>query len=716
MKAICHLSCLLFLSLLFVLLSSSALPDLIGNNRASHPADGPGNPAVEQARIVNFARRLHFEPNVGQTDASVHFISRDNNYTLFLTQWEAIVSVKNKIAGKPMRESYDMVCMQLAGANPDPEITGYDILPGKTNYYLGNNPDEWHTSVDQYASVKYHDIYSNIDLIYYGNEGLLEYDFVIMPGGDPKDIRMNFISDEKIRFDEQGNLVFNEQDNSLVLKKPVAYQETSEGRKMVEAAFTLGRNNRVKFIVGNYDRKYPLIIDPVLIFTSYLGGSGLDIGAGIAVDESGNIYVAGSTSSVDFPMRSNFQDKYPNSYSDVFVTKFNAEGTDIVYSTYIGGSCYDEADAIAVDKNGQVSITGRTCSGDDAGTPEYEGYPVLNACQPNDGGDYDAFVTVLNSSGELAYSTYLGGKYEDYATDIAIDDEGDVYVTGTVFSYDFPVKNAFMENIPSYYFATFITKIDPANAGDESLVYSTFLGGEYDDYSSSIAVDRYGCAYVTGNATLGFPVTANAIQKEYQGKGDIYVTKLSADGSSLVYSTFLGDSLSNSGRDIVVDDSCCAYVSGSGLKATPGALNNPGTSFLCKLNPSGDGFVYIASVFIDNLALDTSGNVFGTFYSTVKGGMVFAVNREGSDTLFRYDLPILPSDLAADPDSNLYIVGTTDIDGLATEDAYQTNLAGGRDALVTKIHIEPPEMLVIKVLSDPLYDIPVPVTNTPCDI
>ena len=275
-----------------------------------------------------------------------------------------------------------------------------------------------------------------------------------------------------------------------------------------------------------------------------------------------------------------------------------------------------------------------------------------------------------------------------------------------------------MEEIPSYYYATFITKIDPTKSGDESLIYSTFLGGEGDDDAKAIAVDKNGCAYVTGIASWDFPTTENAIQPTWQGDKDAYVTRLSADGSSLLYSTYLGDDKYNYGRDIVVDDSCCAYVCGNApVPLTPGAFTDQGASFLCKLNPSGNGFVYSARLNIDNLALDKNGNIFGSrSYGAGKGGGLLALNYEGTDTLFEQRISLIPSDLALYADSSIYIAGITDSAGLATENAYQTSLAGNYDAYIAKFKLEPQEMLIIKVMSDPVYDMAVPVTNTLLDI
>ncbi|MBP1669924.1 MAG: cell surface glycoprotein (s-layer protein) related protein, partial [Bacteroidetes bacterium] len=689
---------------------------------AEGETDGIGQadkPAETRVSTTSFTKKLHFEPNMGQTDPTVRFLSRGKGYTLFLTSGEAIVSLRDAKTGESSENSFSAVRMQLGGANPAPDITGHEKLQGITNYYIGNNPGDWHSNIANYAIVEYHDVYPGIDLVYYGNEGRLEFDFIVSPDGNPKDILLKFVSDEKIRIDEEGNLIFSGQNTELSLKRPVAYQVVKDTRNRIRAEFTLFDDNRVGFAIGDYDPQYPLVIDPVLVYFSYLGGSDYESGNSIAVDEAGCVYITGSTSSVDFPERNGFQaDLFPDGYSDVFVTKFNAGGTDIVYSTYIGGNCIEDPVAIAVDANGQVYVTGETCSWDDEDTPGYDGFPLMNACQIEYGTQYDAFITVLSRSGGLAYSTYLGGDGEDYATDIAVDNYGNVYVTGTEFSYDFPVKNAFMAEKASYYYDTFVAKIDPTKSGDGSLVYSTHLGGYYDDYSSGIAVDRYGCAYVTGQGSKDFPTTANSLQPIWQGKKDAYVTKFSADGSSLVYSTYLGDTIDNLGYDIEVDDSCCAYVSGYGpVPVTPGAFTAPGSSFLCKLNPSGTGFVYSACLNIRNLSVDKKGNIFGTYsYGWGKGGGIKALNPDGTDTLFDHRISVNPQDLAIDTSHNLYVTGNTDSIGLATENAYQKNPAGKLDAFVMKLFIEPPKDLVVKVLSDPLYDIPEPVINTLFDI
>lgn len=672
-----------------------------------------------------YEKNICFEPNVGQTDSSVRFISRGNKYALFLRHNEAILSLHHNKRNKQTEEYSATIQMQLEGANPQPEICGRNKLIRKTNYYIGNNPDFWYTDIENYSGVEYKGVYPGIDLVYYGSEGLLEYDFIISSEGNPKDIVLKFKSPAECRIDEQGNLVFSGENSELLLKKPIAYQEIENNRINIDSKFTFLDKNKVGFDVGFYNKNFPLIIDPVLVYVSYLGGTGNDYGKAIAVNKEGCAYVTGSTGSVDFPTLNSFQSElFPGMFSyltDIFVTKFNAEGTDIIYSTYIGGRWDDSGDAIAVDSYGQAYITGRTSSSDDDSTPEYEGFPLMNPFQADIGDpDFsDAFITVLNSSGGLAYSSYLGGGYEDYGTDIVIDNFGCAYITGTEFSFDFPVKNAFMESKPSYYFDAFVTKVDPTKSGDESLIFSTHLGGSGDDYGNAIGVDGNGRAYVTGRATMEFPVTDNAIQSEYQGKADAFVTKFSADGSSLIYSTYLGDTNSTQGYDIEVDAEGHAYVYGSGrIPVTDGAYTTSGASFLCKINTAGDDFVYSTRIWSANkLALDESGNIYASTYFLGPdiGSGVFALNAEGTGIIFSHVMDPL-NDMAMDA-NHLYFTGSANTDGLATEGAFQASLAGKNDVLVKKLSLEPSEdMLVVEILQDPVNNDAVFIPYTSFDI
>lgn len=701
-----------------------------------------GNSRTEHTGYMNI---LHFESNKGQTNAGARFISRGNGYMLYLAPTEAILALRGgegndrepdernyrkEDPAVPQR-SYYMLRMKLEGANKDPRIVGCNELPGKSNYFLGNDPADWITDIPHYARVEYQAVYPGIDLAYYGNERQLEYDFIISPAGDPRDILLKFDAPEKPSIDCQGGLVLARDGVELTMKPPVAYQEIGGVRNPVFSAYALRGDQLVGFDIGDYDPEFPLVIDPVLVYASYLGTNGGEGGQAIAVDDAGCAYVTGFTSSPDFPTLSCVQcDLYTGSSSsltDVYVTKFNAEGTGIVYSTYLGGNWSDYGEAIAVDANGRVCITGSTNSLDNTGTPENEGFPLMNAYQLNKGDNSksDAFVAVLNASGNaLIYSSYLGGKGEDYGTGIAVDESGFVYVTGTEFAFDFPVKNAFMEDKPSYYFDAFVSKINPYASGEASLVYSTHLGGNFDDYGNSIAVDREGCAYVTGKAfSTDFPLTEGAIQNERKGSSDVFVTKLATNGRTLEYSTYLGSVESDEGLDIAVDTAGYAYVSGygrNGFPTTSGAyIPAGGYFFLCKILPDGSNFAYSTHTPVTGrIAVDDAGQVcIGAYFNTQ--GYIVTFNASGSDTLYTLKFTGNGSnyirDIAVDAERSVYIVGHTTSTDVATEGAYQTDLKGSLDVWVAKFG-RPNDELVVEVLDNPLFSMDTPIPNVSFDI
>ncbi|MGF1584141.1 MAG: SBBP repeat-containing protein [Bacteroidales bacterium] len=685
-----------------------------------------------RAEYTGFNKLLHFEPNLGQTNGPAHFISRGRGYNLSLSSSGAAISMRNQVNSGSNQEdaglardpstlpeaSYYTIYLQFEGSNPDPVSSGAGELPGKTNYFTGNDPANWITNIPTYARVEYKDVYTGIDLVYYGNEGELEYDFIVAPGGNPQDILLKFGNHDKLKIDEKGSLVIDVMGKELTMKAPFSYQDRDGTRNPVFSEYVLVSENTAGFNVGDYNPLVPLVIDPVLVYSSYLGGSGFENVQSIAVDSEGCVYVTGSTSSADFPTLSCFQcDKAPGTsanLTDVFVTKFNPEGTGLVYSTYIGGRWDDGGSSIAVDENGRVYLTGRTFSRDDPDTEENEGFPLMNAYQEKIAPNFsNAFVTVLNATGnELIYSSYLGGKYEDYGTGIAVDENGCVYVTGTQFSFDFPVKNAFMDDKPGYYFDAFVSKLDPYRSGEESLIYSTHLGGIGDDYGNSIAVDREGCAWVTGKAfSSDFPVTTNAIQAEKRGKNDVFVTKFAADGRSLEYSTYLGSVENDEGYDIQVDTAGYAYISGVGRDGFPTSQNtfmpSGGYFFLCKLLPDGSDFVFSTHTPVSgNIAVDDLGQAYIGATRLQSVAYIVAMNSEGSDTLFTLSLAgdgtNFIRDIAVDHERNLYISGTTSSTDITTEGAYKTSLSGERDIFVAKFG-RPEDVLIVKVLQGNEY-------------
>jgi len=588
---------------------------------------------------------LSFEANQGQTNPSVRFASRGEGYSLFLTDSAAELTLSKE---DPHAATYaadkhsklnlkaDVIRMELAGELPGVKPVGADPLAGKVNYFIGNDASRWHSNIPTYSKVKYSGVYPGIDLVYYGNQRQLEYDFTVAPGADPRAVRLHLRGAAKLALEENGELTVSAPNGEISFLKPVVYQIREGKPEPVEGQFALLGNNDLGFNLGKYDHTRVLVIDPVLAYSSYLGGSGGDSANGIALDSSGDVYIAGTTYSPDFLITSGvYQDsaKSDGVNPTAFVTELNPQSTGAIYSTYFGGSGGDGATAIAVDAFGRAYITGDTCSSD---------FPVsvLAYQTVNQGlGDNScvAFVTKLNAGGsEFFYSTYLGGSgaqsgggtgdilfpgvtfpgEQDYpgggdkGTGIAIDSAGYAYVIGIADSTDFPVTpQAFRLTKNPYGGPTvFVTKV---NTGGTGLVYSTYLGGStYDnaDYAGAIAVDSAGDAYLAGStASPDFPTTGGAFQTAPPGGYAAFVTKMNPAGSGLIYSTYLGGEYADFGNGIAIDSAGNAYVTGSTsslhFPVTPGAFQtvNKGpttefsggsNAFVSKLNPTGTNLIY----------------------------------------------------------------------------------------------------------------------------
>ena len=505
-----------------------------------------------QARITNAYGKLplSFEVNRGQTDAEVKFLSHSSGYTLFLTATEAVFSFnkatrpKTGVITNPDTKNRGIntptaLRMQLVNSNPKPQIAGLNELPGKTNYFT-RNATKWRTNIPTYRKVQYRDVYPGVDLVYYGNQSQLEYDFIVASGADPKAITLDFHGADKLEVDTQGDLLLHTAVGRIRLRKPLAYQEIDGVNSPVPCSYVLPGENQIGFQLGDYDRSKPLIIDPVIAYSTYLGGLGRDVGHDIAVDSSGSAYVTGLVNSPNFPTANPVQPT-PGSNLDLFVVKINTTGSALVYSTYLGGGGRDEGFGIAVDSSGNAYVTGSTDSTD---------FPTVNAAQPAVGGGVceprsmlcrDAFVAKLTATGTLVYSTYLGGNSADGGLDIAVGTSGSAYVTGWTDSANFPTLNAFQATHGGNRDA-FVTKLNPAG----TLAYSTYLGGSNTENSfprnlgGGIALDHQGNVYVTGSTwSQDFP-TVSAIQATLRSAPDAFVTKLNPAGSALLYSTYLG--------------------------------------------------------------------------------------------------------------------------------------------------------------------------------
>src|SRR5438876_782482 len=527
--------------------------------------------AAREARVSETYGKLplHFEANRGQTHEDVCFLARGPGYSLFLTPTGTALTLtkqessahKPAAHGKPEprgRATGTVLRMTFAGANPDPRVTGLEELPGKANYFIGNDPANWRTSVPTYAKVRYADLYPRIDLLYYGNQRQLEYDLVVRPGADPTRIVLDIQGADRLQVDAQGDLVLQTTVGPIRQRKPVIYQELDGVRKDIPGGYVLKGEHQVGFKVAAYDASQALVIDPVLSYSTYLGGSGEDRDPAIAVDAAGNAYVTGHTESRNFPTTTGaFQTGFgggamSSGQGDAFVTKLNPAGSALVYSTYLGGSGPDDGKGIAVDAAGNAYVTGSTASSN---------FPTtIGAFQTIKGGSGNAFVTKLNPTGSaLVYSTYLGGSgaIGDYGAGIAVDASGNAYVTGGTSSSDFPTTaGAFQTTFGGDVFGggdAFVTKLNPTGS---ALVYSTYLGGSGHEAGHGIAVDAAGNAYMTGyTSSTNFPTTAGAFQPTYGGasySSNAFVTKLNAAGSALVYSTYLGGRGTDMGRAIAL--------------------------------------------------------------------------------------------------------------------------------------------------------------------
>jgi len=613
---------------------------------ASGSAEGPGRNKEARKPSASMAAHLlelplSFVPNAGQiagdSQHQVDFFSAGRGYSLFLASSQAVLTLRkdagrgerNTVGRQPAaeggtREARTAVLrMKFENANAQAGARGLDELPGKTNYFIGNNPGKWRTDIPTYAKVRYPNVYPGVDLTFYGNQRHLEFDFAVAPKADPGRIRLALEGASRLRTGPEGDLIAEVGGGTVRFHKPVIYQpETASGRassarRYVEGGYVLNSNGRVSFKVADYDKTRPLIIDPMLSYSTFLGGTGDDKGSGIAVDPSGNAYITGTTASTNFPTLSPISASLAGK-SNAFVAKLNPSGSALVYSTFLGGNQLDQGNAIAVDSSGDAFVTGSTSSGD---FPTTSG--VLQTAFA--GGQTDAFVAKINPAGNaLTYATYLGGTGNDVANGIALDASGDAYVTGSTSSIDFPTASP-VQAANAGQGDAFLSKIKPDGSG---LVYSTYLGGSGADSGQGVAVDSSGNAYVAGiTLSTDFP-TANPYQTLYGGSGDAFVARYNAGGTALVYSTYLGGAGLDRAFSIAVDGSGNAYVAGdttsSPFPTTSGAVQtaNKGGSdaFVAELGASG-AVTYSTLLGggladgANGIAVDSSGNVFVTGYT-----------------------------------------------------------------------------------------------------
>jgi len=608
---------------------------------------------------------LSFEVNSGQANRRVKFLARGSGYNLFLAPTEATLTFRR--SSKNALTPTTRLRIQHVGANAEPEMSGREKLPGKVSYFIGNDPKQWRTDIPTYARLEYRDVYPGVDLIYHGAQGSLEYDFVVAPGADPSGIALAFHGAEKLEIDSEGNLLLRVAGGSLRQQKPHIYQEVDGVRRKIDGGYVFRSLSQrdsshgargIGFHVAAYDTSKPLIIDPVLSYSTYLGDIGFDEGRGIAVDSSGNAYITGTTAPLD---------DVDLTLADVFVIKLDSSGSTPLYAAFLGGTGSDQSSGIAVDTHGSAYITGRTGSAN---------FPTTNAaydtsCSNTPTGTGGAsFMAKLDATGTaLEYSTYLCGGFNfetsttgvTEANAIAVDATGNAYVTGSTFSLHFPTTAGALQQAFGGSSDVFVAKFNPTGS---ALVYSTYLGGVGIDKGLGIALDTQGNVYVTGSTMApstttanNFPTTPGAFQTTCNRSCNVaFITKVNTTGSGLVYSTLLGgtDGFTQA-LGIAVDSGGSAYVTGQ-TKASDFPLVNP-------LQVAEDRTTTTGAIFVTKVNPDGTNLIYSTF---LRGDAGWSI--------------------AADTAGNAYVTGSTSSSDFPVVNPWQPQLGGNDDAFVTKIN------------------------------
>ena len=591
---------------------------------------------------------LRFEPNVGQIDASVDFLARGNGYTIFLTPSESVLVFGaaarslGDASSKSASKTAAVLRMQFAGANPAPKLTGVEALPGITNYFIGSEPDKWRTDIVAFAKVRYAQIYPGIDLVYYGNARNVEYDFVLAAGADATQIRMKIVGAERMVVNDDGELVLGVAGGELRQPAPLIYQNGASGKTLIAGGYVL-HGKEVGFALGTYDRTRALVIDPVLIYSTYLGGSGIDQVNSIHVGPTGDAYVTGVTSSVNFPLQGTPSSTHGGG-QDVFVTKMNLAGNGLTYSTYIGGIGADIGNDIVVSGAGTAYITGSTTS---------INYPVVTPTIAAQVGGTDAFLTKLTSAGNgIVYSTYWGSTGFEEGTSVTVDPADNAYIAGNTSAPNFPTQTAFQAALAGGMDA-FMTKFSVAG---NSIVYSTYLGGAADDRANDMKVADDAAVFVIGSTTsANFPIKSPALQASLGGGRDAFLTHFSLAGNALLYSTFIGGASDDEAFGMAIDAPMNAYVTGRTSSVNfPTQVPMQGSygggtadAFVIKINPPGSAIVF--SSFLGGLGEDVGQGV------------------------------------ALDGLNNVFLTGSTRSGNFPTQLPIQPTLGGETDAFVTKL-------------------------------
>jgi hypothetical protein len=659
---------------------------------------------------------LGFEANRGQAASDVKFVGRGPGFGILLKADQAIFALTKQVPAVGHSSESDLndssksslIAMKLKGANSTPFLCGVEPQSARANYFIGDDSSKWLRDVDTYECVAYSNVYRGIDLTFYRERTQLEYDFTLAPGVDPHEIRLGFEGATYAKLGANGDLILGTPAGELRNNRPVAYQESDGARTEIAASFKQLDDGSIGFEVGEYDHTRRLVIDPVLVYSTYVGGSASDFGRGIVADSTGNAYVVGDSNSSDFLFRSSLTN------SDVFVGKLNPSGSFLSYF-FFGGTKNDTATGLTVDSMGNVYVCGSTESSD---------FPRLGPLGGALKGTSDAFAIKLvpepdQSSLIFEYSSLIGGSGDENSVSIAVDSAGSAYLTGRTTSTDFPTVSPIQAAFGGGASDAFVSKL-AANGG--SLIYSTYLGGSGDEDSAGktgISVDSSGNAYIVGDTlSTNFPTKAplQAAKNGSAATTDGFVAKINPTGSGFVYSTYLGGMNDDSALAVASDQTGNAYVAGRTKSAsftgssTTRTANGTADAFVAKLNASGSAISYLTFIggtgddSANAIAIDSSGNATiagnaGDGLTTVKsiqasfkGGaddaLVATLNSSGSVTFSTY-LGGSGDDVALgvglDSNGLIYVTGFTDSLDFLTFLPLKGANAGARDIFIAKI-------------------------------
>jgi len=717
-----------------------------------------GQNAPSHSSVVGYGKLpLTFELNRGQAAPQVAFISRGPGYRAYLTSNGMVLSLRagqvnaSSTTHRPTNVKRASIQFQLIGSAPNPQVVGENRQPGVVNYFIGNDPKRWHRNVPTCGQIRYKNVYPGIDLIYYGSQQQLEYDFAVAPKADPRQIKFAITGASNIHVASDGALVLGTNNGDLRFQTPAIYQERNGRRVPIKGSFNISRANRIGFQLAEYDSTQPLVIDPVLLYSTYLGGSGDDQPAGIAVDAGGNVYVSGSTDSSDFPLST--LGSLPAGIDHAFVAKLDATGSNLIYADYLGGSGGDYGYAIALDASNNVYVTGSTASSD---------FPMMNPFQGTYPGSFNAFLSKISADGSsLLYSTYFGGNGSDIPSSVAVSQTGEMTIAGYSSSTNLAVANAYQSSVSPnqggvYGDYGFVTKFSPDGS---SLEFSTYFGGsanaplscglstcwpQPDSAITAMAIDANRNSYVTGYTNASnFPSTSGAYltTNTTQLNTNVgFVSKFNSAGA-LQYSTyFYGSSgLPMSINAIAVDAAGDAYITGPALSdatfpVTSSSICDPASAgwacsyaFVSKFDPTGSTLLYSTFLGPNNssipgaIALDSNNDAYvlgftsSNSFSTVGGIQPYAggydlllveIDPAASTQVFSTylggtgDEQPAPAGMVVDGSGNIYLAGTTSSSDLpVTSGAFQRTFGGNTDGFVMKLGAPPAPALSLNPLA-----------------